>query len=163
MKRRRFGRIDLDTGEIFDEIIAYVTKRRQAKNGFGERWFAMAQSAAMLFATSNLGLGEFRVMLALFAKLDFDNMLLLNQSEIAKLLKMKRQNVQRAIKRLIEMDALIEGPKVGINCSYQLNPYFGWKGSAKGHIEALDTHRKKRMKEARITGVLEGGEKEEVK
>lgn len=161
VKRRRFGRIDLDTGEILDEIVAYVTKRGPGQNGFGERWFAMAQSAAMLFATSNLGLGEFRVMLALFATLDFDNMLLVNQSDIAKLLGMKRQNVQRAIKRLIEMNALLEGPKVGINRSYQLNPNFGWKGSAKRHVDALDEYRKKRMKAARISGVLEGGEKKE--
>ena len=32
--------------------------------------------------------------------------------------------------------------KIGISRSYRLNPNFGWKGSAKGHREALHEHLK---------------------
>ena len=37
---------------------------------------------------------------------------------------------------------VLEGVKIGISRSYRLNPNFGWKGSAKGHREALHEHLK---------------------
>ena len=55
---------------------------------------------------------------------------------------MQRQNVQRSIKRLMELGVILEGVKIGVSRSYRLNPSFGWKGSAKGHREALHEHLK---------------------
>ena len=55
---------------------------------------------------------------------------------------MHRQHVQRSIKRLIQLGIILEGVKIGISRSYRLNPSFGWKGSAKGHREALHEHLK---------------------
>lgn len=69
--------------------------------------------------------------------------------------------MNRAIKRLVEVGAIIKGPKIGLNFSYKLSPTFGWKGSAKKHVYALDKHRKERLKAAGITKVLEGGEAKE--
>jgi DNA-binding Lrp family transcriptional regulator len=106
---------------------------------------------------------DFRVLMALLKRLDFENLITANQSDIARELSMERAQVNRAIKRLQEAGAIIQGPKVGINCSYQLNPQFGWKGSAKGHLQALDKYRQERMKAAKITGVIEGGKSEEEK
>ena len=48
---------------------------------------------------------------------------------------MNRHNVNRSIKKLIELGVILEGVKIGISRSYRLNPNFGWKGSAKGHRE----------------------------
>ncbi|MFN9507334.1 MAG: hypothetical protein ACK57J_22725, partial [Rubrivivax sp.] len=67
-------------------------------------------------------------------------------------------SVNRAIKRLVELSVLLEGPRIGVSRSYRLNPEFGWKGSAKGHVQALDTLRTERMKAARISGVIAGGQ-----
>ena len=53
---------------------------------------------------------------------------------------------------------MLEGPKIGISRSYRLNPEFGWKGSARNHVIALDQERKKRMANAGIKGVIEGGQ-----
>ena len=50
--------------------------------------------------------------------------------------------VNRSIKKLIELGVILEGVKIGISRSYRLNPNFGWKGSAKGHREALHEHLK---------------------
>ncbi|EIL6134483.1 MarR family transcriptional regulator [Salmonella enterica] len=120
----------------------------------------MAQDAAMMFAQSDLGADDFRVLMSLMAKLDFENLLVLNQAEMARELKMQRQNVQRSVKRLIGMGALLEGPRIGISRSYRFNPQFGWKGSARNHVIALDQERKRRMAAAGISGVIDGGTKE---
>ena len=66
----------------------------------------------------------------------------MNQAEIARDLGMQRQNVQRSIKRLMELGVILEGVKIGVSRSYRLNPSFGWKGSAKGHRRFLHEHLK---------------------
>ncbi|WP_198661951.1 MULTISPECIES: MarR family transcriptional regulator [Enterobacteriaceae] len=159
MAQRRLGQIDMSTGEVLEDgFVAYIAPKR--KNGFGTRWMAMAQDAAMMFAQSDLGADDFRVLMSLMAKLDFENLLVLNQAEMARELKMQRQNVQRSVKRLIGMGALLEGPRIGISRSYRFNPQFGWKGSARNHVIALDQERKRRMAAAGISGVIDGGTKE---
>ena len=65
-----------------------------------------------------------------------------NQAEVSEQVGMNRHNVNRSIKKLIELGVILEGVKIGISRSYRLNPNFGWKGSAKGHREALHEHLK---------------------
>jgi len=144
MRRRKIVQLDTKTGEVMDGLVVYVVRKR--RNGFGERWMAMAQEAAMLFAERRKELGEegFAVLMVLIAKLDFENHLVLNQAEIGRWLGMHRQSVQQAIKRLMGMGAVLEGPKIGQNRSYRFNPEFGWKGSALNHIRALDDYRKQK-------------------
>lgn len=86
---------------------------------------------------------DFRVLMALLEKLDFQNTIAINQTDIGRDLGMAPPQVNRAISRLIKLGALIPGPKTGVNRAYRLNPHFGWKGSAKSHIVALDSIRKK--------------------
>jgi biotin operon repressor len=141
MPQKRMGQYDSNTGEIMaDGFLAYVVPKR--KNGFGKDWVAMGQEAVMLFAKSDLGADDFRVLMALIAKLDFENLLVLSQADLGREINMQRQHIQRSIKKLIAMGAVLEGPKIGINRSYRLNPNFGWKGSAKNHVVALDEYRK---------------------
>ena len=82
------------------------------KNGFQKGWMAMAQDIQV------------------------------NQAEVSEQVGMNRHNVNRSIKKLIELGVILEGVKIGISRSYRLNPNFGWKGSAKGHREALHEHLK---------------------
>jgi len=134
-------------------FVAYIVPKRV--NGFGEGWVAMAQTALDLLSQSDkLGLDDFRVLMALMARLDFENLLVINQSMLADTINMKRQNVNRSIKQLLSIEVLLEGPKIGISRSYRLNPTFGWKGSAKNHVAALKEERAKKMKKANITGVI---------
>lgn len=152
---RRLGQVDLETGEVMERgFVAYVAPKRT--NGFGQRWMAMAQDAAMVLATSDLKADDMRMFFALVAKLDYENLLVLNQAEIAREIGMHRQHVQRSIKRLLALGVILEGPKVGLNRTYRFNPSFGWKGSARNHVKALSAHRG-RMDAAGITGVIDGG------
>lgn len=146
MSNRKVGQFDLETGEILggEGFIAYVVPKRH--NGFREGWIAMAQEAAMLFAKSDLSGGDFRVLMALMAKLDFENLLVISQADLGREIDMDPAHIRRAIRKLKEMDALLEGPRIGIHRSYRLNPRFGWKGSAKGHVIALNEVRRERMK-----------------
>ena len=73
---------------------------------------------------------------------DYENLIQVNQAEVSEQVGMNRHNVKRSIKKLIELGVILEGVKIGISRSYRLNPNFGWKGSAKGHREALHEHLK---------------------
>ena len=143
MVQRRLGQIDLSTGEVLEDgFVAYVAPKR--KNGFGVGgWFAMANEAAGILKHVTR-VEDFRVLMALLQRLDFENLIVANQSEIARELGMDKAQVNRAIKRLVEMGVLLEGPRIGVSRSYRLNPHFGWKGSARNHVIALDQERKRR-------------------
>ena len=79
---------------------------------------------------------------AMLARLDYENLIQVNQAEVSEQVGMNHHNVNRSIKKLIELGVILEGVKIGISRSYRLNPNFGWKGSAKGHREALHEHLK---------------------
>ena len=158
MRRRRISQIDLETGEVLEGYVAYLAPKRQ--NGFQGRWLAMGQDDALDMLMQCKRLDDVRVLAALLKELDYENLIIANQAAIARKLGMHRQHVSGAIKRLVDSGAILKGPKLGMNCSYQLNPNFGWKGSAKNHVKALDAHRKKRMKAANITGVVTNPEPE---
>ena len=127
---RHMQQIDHQTGEVVEGFVAYVVPKR--KNGFQKGWMAMAQEAMMMLAQSNL----------MLARLDYENLIQVNQAEVSEQVGMNRHNVNRSIKKLIELGVILEGVKIGISRSYRLNPNFGWKGSAKGHREALHEHLK---------------------
>jgi biotin operon repressor len=137
---KRLQQIDSETGEIIDGFVAYVVPKR--KNGFGQGWLAMAQNGAEILAQSNLSGNDFKVLMKLLSVLDYENLIQVSQAEIARELNMHRQHVQRSIKRLLDLGIVLEGVKIGISRSYRLNPNFGWKGSAKGHREALTDYLK---------------------
>ena len=137
---KRLQQIDSETGEIIDGFVAYVVPKR--KNGFGQGWLAMAQNGAEILAQSNLSGNDFKVLMKLLSVLDYENLIQVSQADVARELNMHRQHVQRSIKRLIDLGIVLEGVRIGINRSYRLNPNFGWKGSAKGHREALHEHLK---------------------
>lgn len=142
--KKNIGQIDLETGELLVDYVAYVLPKR--KNGFGVGgWSAMANHAYAILKTFKK-VEDFRVLMALLERLEFDNLILVNQSEIARELEMLQPNVSAAIKRLVEVGVILKGPKKGSGCSYKLNPNFGWKGSAKGHVKALDEYRTERAK-----------------
>jgi DNA-binding Lrp family transcriptional regulator len=160
--QRRLEQVDKTTGEILEGFVAYVAPRKI--NGFSKGWFAMGQGegAARTFASrpvrDELGKEGFAVLMGVLARLDYENLLVLNQSELARELEMQPSNVNRSIKKLIDLGALIEGPKIGVSRSYRLSPAFGWKGTARGHVKALDDMRRERMKAAGISGVVQGGQ-----
>ena len=137
---RHMQQIDQQTGEVIEGFVAYVVPKR--KNGFQKGWMAMAQESMMMLAQSNLTGNDMKVMWAMLARLDYENLIQVNQAEVAEQVGMNRHNVNRSIKKLIDLGVVLEGVRIGISRSYRLNPNFGWKGSAKGHREALHEHLK---------------------
>ena len=115
---------------------------QSAKTDFRKDGWQMAQEAMMMLAQSNLTGNDMKVMWAMLARLDYENLIQVNQAEVSEQVGMNRHNVNRSIKKLIELGVILEGVKIGISRSYRLNPNFGWKGSAKGHREALHEHLK---------------------
>ena len=138
MKQRRFGQVDLDTGEIVtDGQLVYQPAKR--RNGFQQGgWLAMAQNPVKQIAKTNIGGEAMRVFLLMCGELDFENWINLSQTAIANDLNMTPSHVSRAIARLKNEQIILEGPKVGRARTYRMNPAYGWKGSAKSHREALN-------------------------
>ncbi len=147
----QIGQVDLQTGEILDgAVLAVVYPKR--RNGFVEGWISMAQPPMLVLAQANLGGEAMRVFLVILAKLDYENYVVFNQSEIARLLGTRQPSISRAIARLVEEGVLLVGPKFSNRSSYSLNPEYGWKGSARNHHNAL----KQRMKARGLT-IVDGG------
>lgn len=140
--RRRIGMIDLDTGELLEEGVP-VWIGVKAQSPYGGRWMGMNQNFLEEFAArKDVGLEEWRVFVFLNARLDFNNLIQVPQSEIAEALGMQRQNVNRAVRKLEELGVILRGPKVGRSSTWRLNPNAGWKGKVKDLGPALRRHLK---------------------
>ena len=126
---RHMQQIDHQTGEVVEGFVAYVVPKR--KNGFQKGWMAMAQEAMMMLAQSNLTGNDMKVMWAMLARLDYENLIQVNQVEVAEQVGMNRHHVNRSIKKLIELGVVLEGVKIGISRSYRLNPNFAGKAQPK--------------------------------
>lgn len=150
MEARRLVQVDAGTGEVLEDgyVAVLFPKRR---NGFGGRWFAMAQDALKVLKDIKR-VEDFRVLMAMLERLDFDNLIQVSQADVASELEMDRAQVNRAVKRLCDLGALVPGPRIGVSRSFRLNPTFGWKGSAKSHNDELQ----RRMRAAGVK-VVSGG------
>lgn len=143
------AQIDLETGEMLEGSIVLIPKKKKIE--FHEGWVAMAQPAMQMFAQIK-SLEAQRALWALLARLDYENYILVNQSEIAEELDMKRPNLSRAMKYLVDQQILLAGPKVGRCSTYRFNPSMGWKGTTTNHSKALND----RLKASNMT-VIQGG------
>lgn len=135
MGQKRVSSVDLDTGEILEYSL--VAMQRKVPNGFAGGWVAMALEPLEMLAASDLRGDDLRVLLALLGRLDFENLIQIEQTAIAEKLGMQKQHFSRSIKRLIAQGCLLQGPKIGRSRTYRLNPAYGWRGSGKEHQKAL--------------------------
>lgn len=95
----------------------------------GTGWIALYQNPSLWLAQQNLTGEQFRVLHVLFHFLDFDNYLRIGLKDIAELLNMQVAHVSRAMKKLKELEIIIEGPPAGKFKTYRLNPYIAHKGA----------------------------------
>jgi hypothetical protein len=130
MPKRQIGSVDLKTGELLDGVSVWVG--RKIASPYGSQWMQVNQNALLeIAADPDLGLEAWRVFAYLNARLDFENLILVPQTEIAAALHMKRQSVGRAIKLLANKQIILRGPQLGRMSCYRLNPYYGWIGKVK--------------------------------
>lgn len=126
-ERRNLATIDLDTGEIIDDLLVAFPKKRRLEGDFV---MATQDGFLRLAKEADLTGEDYKVLLIYLANLDFENFLQISQSWIATDLGMKKQNVSRATIKLIDKGILIKGLKVGKHQTYRLNAFYGWKGKA---------------------------------
>lgn len=130
---RKVTQVDLETGEDLGGFVAVI--RPKQKSSF-ERHFTMNQAALKIIATE-LNHEQTKVLMMLLADLDYENYIQVAQIDIAESLGMKKPNVSKAVKNLIEFGIILKGPKIGRSKTYRLNPQFGWKGTVSNHKKAL--------------------------
>lgn len=115
---------DATTGEIMDGSLVYVPKKARVGDwfmGFQKAMAQMAQDPDFTGAT-------YRVFHLMLSQLDFENYILVNQSDMARKLGMKRPNVTREITKLCKKGVLMKGPRSGHQVTYRLNPNYAWRG-----------------------------------
>lgn len=108
----------------------------------------MSQEAMKELAKRRKAIGGegYAVMLAIMGDAAFNNEYKsVNQTQIASDLDMHKSHVSRAVRRLLSLNILEEGPRVGLNRSYRIHPEVMWKGSASGHVTSLTEERLKRL------------------
>lgn len=152
---RRVRPVDIDTGEIVEEMPIVVT--RKYRNAFVGGWITVSQDVLLLLANrERFDLTEYdlRVLLALMGKLDLENYVQINQSRLAKEIGILQPNISRSIKRLLEIEVIKRGPKVGNTWSYRLNPEFAYKGKVREHRKVIKEWQK--MPQAAQTEVDNG-------
>ena len=154
-ERKDLRTVDMKTGEVAEGLLVWTPKKDRSifsKEGFVN----MSQEAMERIADAKLSGVAMRVLWKVLARLDMENWINLSQADMAKDLGLDKSNFHRALKSLISEGIVLEGPKVGHNCTYRLNPNYGWKGSTRNHAIALSDHMKNRMEAARISGVVNG-------
>ena len=100
---RHMQQIDHQTGEVVEGFVAYVVQ--SAKTDFrkdGWQWL----KKMMMLAQSNLTGNDMKVMWAMLARLDYENLIQVNQAEVSEQVGMNRHNVNRSIKKLIELGVI---------------------------------------------------------
>lgn len=131
---------DMDTSE-YTPAITWVRQKWK-----GESFFMGFQEPFAELAKKRLSSEAKNVFLFILGRVGYDNLLTMQQVEIARELKMKKQNVSRAIAALIREEVLIiEDPQLKRNRRLRLNDKYGWKGKLKN----LRWRRKFSTKEAK--------------
>ena len=110
------------------EVKAYLPIAHKKKGIEGGSWVAVFQDVLGWLAKQSLPLEQYRVLMFLMCKLDFSNYIRITQTEVARELNMHQPHVSRAIKGLLALDIIAEGPHVGNAKTYRLNPRMAHKG-----------------------------------
>ena len=100
----------------------------------------MGQDMMEVVAKSSLTGNDLKVLMLLLSRLDYENLLVINQSELAESIGIARQHFGRSMTKLTNEGILLKGPKIGVSRSFRLNPTYGWKGTASNHKKAVKSH-----------------------
>ena len=141
-KPKFITQFDPETGEF--EWFARINPTR--KKITGGSWVANFQKAFEWLGLSRLNGELWSVLATMIGRMDFNNYIRINQTALAKELHMKQSQVSRAIKKLLELDVICEGPRAGLCKTYMLNPNVGIKGKQKQQ-KIIDYAEKKRARE----------------
>lgn len=154
---RRARRPNLVPGEWVDphgEVHATPPIMVQPKLYWPEESVVVWQDAAKAMAKSpDLGAEALRVWLYVVGTVGYENILAMSMSSLGRELGMQRQNVSRAVSKLVEAGILVQEGQFNRSKTYRLNSNVGWRGS----IKQLNKHRIKRERPEPRLQLLKGG------
>jgi len=128
--------IDTYTGEVVGEgFPIWIGKKSALGRLYPRGWCAMAQEPIIqIAADEDLTKEAYKILLYLCGRLQFENFIQIKQSEICEALKMKKPNVSRGIKLLLDKGIIERHPDVGNAYAFRLNPTYGYKGDPRGKV-----------------------------
>lgn len=140
MVRSTIVNVDRATGEVLDGSLVYMPVKR--RNGFREGWCAMGVDGFLHVARAGLSGEVLRVYLGLLHVMGFGNDVEVTQADLARLLRIRPQAVNRAY-RVLESRGLIRAVSVPRGALppleiYRVSPHVVWRGDAKDHRLALN-------------------------
>ena len=131
------------TGEVFEGTVAFYAPKR--KNGFKEGWIAMEKNNYFrALALSNLSNEDRKVWAIMMCYVGFENEIRQPLGAMAEEIGISPSNFSRALNKLCDEGIFIRKKRNGRTFQIWLNPEYGWKGTAKNHVVALDDVRKNR-------------------
>lgn len=109
------------------------------KKNYPLKWFTIWQDESEIGVSMTeqaksckMTLSDYRVRDFLMGTIGLGNYVYVNQSEVARELKLHKVTVCESIKRLCEFNILVKGPKSGRSCTYMVSPAFCFAGNL-GH------------------------------
>ena len=146
---------DKHTGEILDRLPVYSPKK--AHSLFSDVGFSVvSHSALIMLAESDLDGVTIKVLLRLISTMGMENLIAVNQSELAEGMGLRKSHFSRSMKTLTERGIILENPeKIGRTKTYRLNPYYAWRGNTKEHIKALEEYEDTTNKNTQVSNVIE--------
>ena len=128
-----------DSGQL-PQVVYFQPPKKKI---YHSRWLLLWQDettigiSIMEQAKSNeMTLSDYRVRDYLLATIGIGNMVMINQREIGRELKLDKSTIFRSIKRLESFGILTRGPKNGKACTFMISPAFCFSGSLKDGIKA---------------------------
>ncbi len=122
---KRLVQNDLETGEEARGLTVYVPIRQKLRNDFA---MLTGQGLIKLATDPDLKQEDWKVLATYLGSIEFENLIQISQKEVAEILGMKKENVSRATRKLLNKNILLEDSKTGRSKVYRLNTFYGWKG-----------------------------------
>ena len=127
---KQLGTIDLETGELLNGVTVHMPHREKMSQNF----VMMFKDPMLELATNRSLRGEqLRVLFYLLTKVGFNNEILITQKDAAAVLGLATSSVSTAMRKLVEQQILLVGPRIGNSTTYILSPIYGWCGDASEH------------------------------
>ncbi|MDB5244056.1 MAG: hypothetical protein JWP57_4682 [Spirosoma sp.] len=146
--RRNVMLIDMDTGEPLDGVPLLVPR----KQGIGDWAMIMLVRLGELAADREITGETWRVLAYVMAQAEWENWVRLSQADVGKVLGLKRQSVQRAMRTLVAKRVIEKsGTTIGGNNVYRICKDVSWRGKMTSYRKAKQGEKPPHLK------IIDGG------
>jgi DNA-binding phage protein len=141
--------VDFDTGEI-EKVAIIVPRKKQSpfKKSYHMTSQNFERSIGQALLNKTITGADMGVLMIALSRMDMENYVFLNQSQIARDCGMKRQNISRSINKAVKLGLLLKGDKMGALQSYRFNAHWVWKGKSENHTAQISQFPKPNLNKA---------------